>query len=345
MREKLIKNLSICLFLLFSFFCASNFAYAEYSDDNGAFYYQQAFAMLPQYNQNDSNKLNSITSIESLKKQSGSIKSFALKSLLNMDFVKKLVKARKCNNCFFIPPVDETFFTRKPMSTKTILWPSRIINALGWQAIEQNRHKLGVNLFITNLMLAQAYAKNAPVLDKMYGCQSIEKLTLQSMLNYIEAVNNKAGKALIKKYCKTLSKPMLDLKKVIAEEKDRFSKLLAIYEQKPKYMAEFFFTSDPEADGSENLLPFQVPERVDSAMEYKASEYFDKDKKEALAYFDKMLSLDFSQSDPFATLPPEYDIMGPNRPKNTFLIKFMIDYEKLLENAVALNNLLQKLQQ
>jgi hypothetical protein len=301
--------------------------------------------MLPQYDQDDSNKLNSITNLESLKKQIDSIKSFDLKSLLNMDFIKNLVKARKCNNCFFNPPVDETFFTRKPISIREILWPSRIINALGWQAIEQNRHKLGLNLFITNLMLAKAYSKNTAVSNKIYGNQSIEKLTLKSMLNYIEDINNKAGKALIKKYIKTLSMPMLDLKKVIAEEKERFSKLLAIYEQKPKYMAEFFFTSDPDDAKSEDLLPFQEPERVESALEYKTSEYFEKDKKEALAYFDKLLSLDFSQSDPFAVLPPEYDIMGPNTPKNTFLIKFMIDYEKLLENAVELNNLLQKLQQ
>ena len=343
--KKLLKTFYICFFLLCSVFCTLNLAYAEYSENNGAFYYQQAFEMLPQYNQEDSNKLNSINNLESLKKQTGSIKSFNLKSLLNMDFVKKLVKARKCNNCFFTPPVDEASFTRKPLTTSAILWPSRIINALGWLAIEQKRHKLGVNLFITNLMLAKAYSENATILNKMFGCHSIEKLTLKSMLNYIEGVNNEAGKALIKKYVKTLSMPMLDLKKVIAEEKNRFSKLLAIYEREPKYMAEFFFTSDPDAADSEDLLPFQEPERVKSAQEYKESENFEKDKKGALTYFDKLLSLDFSQSNPFATLPPEYDIMGPEMPKNTLLIKFMIDYEKLLENAVVLNKLLQALQQ
>lgn len=412
-----MKNKHLILFFLLLLILSAPILRA-FEKDNGAFHYQKAIDMIPQLSYQESSNFGEIRNLQDLEKLPSDLRTI-LQKLFNKSFLSNLAEARKCDFCNFLPPFEATFKDYKSPS-RTYLNFCRSLNALGWHAINEGKHKLGANIFISILMIAEGLEQNANILESIIFGIGIRKLALTSLEKYLAKGTEPEIANLVRSYLKSLPRPLFRPKKVIERERERFGKMLEVVEKEPKFLANFFYVADPnreklkkcqsmrnislggiemaQMDGlltskekdfskilkillqekylrsetfcpnggkfilrykengeieevscscekelsSEPLPPHENPERVKLGMEYFHSPHFKKQKEEALIYFDTLAALDFSASEPFASLPDHYDINNPNQSKNVFLIHFMIDYEMLQRNSKEIQEIVDR---
>jgi hypothetical protein len=85
------------------------------------------------------------------------------------------------------------------------------------------------------------------------------------------------------------------------------------------------------------------PARVKKALAYKDSTRYIADRKEVLEYFNHLKELDFTQDDPFFSMPDEYDYERLKYSNNVLLANFMIDHRTLLHKTQQLQKLVDSL--